>query len=1547
MFLWLAIQNKLLTKEELHRRHLVGNPLCNCNQESESLMHVLRDCIITKQTWYELIPVQYRQKFFSLNLQDWIFGNLRNEIDIPCEENWRCVFGVAIWKFWSWRNQAIFNGRKISHSSRSQEILCKAKEIQHVNNLQNNFLLGRKQQVLVSWKPPAGEFVKLNTDGAWDKINNIASAGGVIRNSHGDWVFGFAMNIGPCGITDAELWGIHQGLILAWERGFRKVEVETDCLTALQAIQNKEKRSNFQVALASSIRELIDRDWQVVLSHNFRQTNHVADYLAKLARKLHQGIAICEEPPVEIRQCLQNDSNNVEYSRLVRLLVLLRQSEAFSRTPAFSLCIFLAFSIKIFDYSTATLVQGWESRCRKSNMDVGAFPGPSLINLDCYGMFQITSDDEDSQGEASASQEGNIPSANKDNAVVDSSVEFTISQISDYQKLQCVNNYCKAAYLEVMRMAKEACTWIHALPTLGNLDDIVSEFRTPALPGKKLEFSVATAVIPNISAVEMANMMLKVNKNWSKLLFPFVNHGEVDKSDRILQHLNNIDTAINGVTQVYAELQLPTTFLPTRYFLFLRYGREITNGAYIVVDISSGYFGDGFAEHYSRKRPSGIIIRERGSQDCEIIRIENVEVAEIRENWYSSFTDSNLAFCANRWINTLLWNLRRQRSTFIDVKIDVHRRAGSYLLALTRSMHHFFMDCVSEHPDDALFSVLTRHEDPIRLLRNKKANECTVYVGLTSFSVQAKPLLVFKFLMKKDLKLEFRSSANAETNEEIEQLFQFTTDDKSNIISLHRKNMEEETRYCLQEASSDEYCSFILSKLMREDAINLHIVSGEKNIDVESKRKMYDIYTSGFSIMPDGSGGLECNGSLVTFLMQLQYDLRKDPVTLDTVRNDFLNDLFDVIMELEEEVVLQFPGPSRVKLHRYVKSLDDQDSQEPSENEGKAIAGSSVELKTYKRRSSGHKRLQCAITSANEGRPVADSSVELKTYKRRSGSHKRVQCARTSANEGRPVAGSSVELRTYKRKITDYQKLQRVNNYCKAAYLEVVRKAKEACTWIRALPPLGNLDDIVSEFRTPALHGKKLEFSVAMAVIPNISAMKMANMMLKVNKKWSKLLFPFVNYGEGYKPNRILQHLSNTDNAIRVVEQVYAELQLPTTFVPTRYFDFLRYGKETRDGAYIVVDISSRYFGDGLVKSNSEKRPSGVIIRECGPQECEIICIENVEVDETRENMYSSFINSNLAFCANRWISTLLWNLRRERSAFIDVKMDVHKRAGSYLLALTRSMHHFFMECVSRHPDEVLLSVLTSGEDQIRLLHNKTLEDCAGYVSLTSFRVQAKPLSVFKFLMKKDLKLEFRSTANSETDEEFEQLFQFTTDDKSNTISLHGKNMEEETRYCLQEASRDEYCSFILSKLMTEDVVNLHIVSGEKSIHKESEERICDITTTGFSIMPDGSGGMECNGSLVTFLMQLQYDPTKSPVMLDTVRDDFLGDLNDIIRELNEEDASRPFTLEQSTGFDVKNNSIITSIKFADSDTKKEKKKLKTAVERPLIAPMNRVPFVL
>jgi hypothetical protein len=45
----------------------------------------------------------------------------------------------------------------------------------------------------------------------------------------GDWLGGFAKGLGGCSIEVAELWGAWEGLKLAWNLGFKRVELCVGC----------------------------------------------------------------------------------------------------------------------------------------------------------------------------------------------------------------------------------------------------------------------------------------------------------------------------------------------------------------------------------------------------------------------------------------------------------------------------------------------------------------------------------------------------------------------------------------------------------------------------------------------------------------------------------------------------------------------------------------------------------------------------------------------------------------------------------------------------------------------------------------------------------------------------------------------------------------------------------------------------------------------------------------------------------------------------------------------------------------------------------------------------------------------------------------------------------------------------------------------------------------------------------------------------------------------------------------------------------------------
>ncbi|KAK5844450.1 hypothetical protein PVK06_000590 [Gossypium arboreum] len=79
--------------------------------------------------------------------------------------------------------------------------------------------------------------ILLNTDRAVCLDTGYASAGGVARDEHGQWLFGFNRYLGKCSIFDAKLWAIFEGLKIAQQRGYDTIIILSNCLDAIRALQ--------------------------------------------------------------------------------------------------------------------------------------------------------------------------------------------------------------------------------------------------------------------------------------------------------------------------------------------------------------------------------------------------------------------------------------------------------------------------------------------------------------------------------------------------------------------------------------------------------------------------------------------------------------------------------------------------------------------------------------------------------------------------------------------------------------------------------------------------------------------------------------------------------------------------------------------------------------------------------------------------------------------------------------------------------------------------------------------------------------------------------------------------------------------------------------------------------------------------------------------------------------------------------------------------------------------------------------------------------------
>lgn len=282
IFIWLVLHNRLKIKAEILRRHIQIGSVCDrCGTSVEDTLHVIRDCLVAKRLWNRVIPMSHRQSFYSWNLREWMIHNLRSSRKLKRKLNWSCFFGIAIWRLWFWRNQFQLNHMALDTASMINDILMRTKEIHHLNNSPLHTGINKVEK-WIGWSAPIWPWCKLNTDGACKRLGE-ASTGGLIRDFNGKWMTGFGMNIVACYVTLAELWVLYQVLNMAWNIGYRWLYVEVDSLCVTQLIANPVLLENEFSPLIRSIKELTKRDWNIIISHIYREVNFSVDYRSSYA----------------------------------------------------------------------------------------------------------------------------------------------------------------------------------------------------------------------------------------------------------------------------------------------------------------------------------------------------------------------------------------------------------------------------------------------------------------------------------------------------------------------------------------------------------------------------------------------------------------------------------------------------------------------------------------------------------------------------------------------------------------------------------------------------------------------------------------------------------------------------------------------------------------------------------------------------------------------------------------------------------------------------------------------------------------------------------------------------------------------------------------------------------------------------------------------------------------------------------------------------------------------------------------------------------------
>jgi hypothetical protein len=112
-FLWLLLQNNILTLDNLQRRGFIGPLIFHLfHLQAETMEHLLNNCPLNEIIWNLATRLIRRTKRVKNNIistiMDWGSGSFKIPI---LNKNWQLLPGFIVWQLWKERNIRIFHSQ--------------------------------------------------------------------------------------------------------------------------------------------------------------------------------------------------------------------------------------------------------------------------------------------------------------------------------------------------------------------------------------------------------------------------------------------------------------------------------------------------------------------------------------------------------------------------------------------------------------------------------------------------------------------------------------------------------------------------------------------------------------------------------------------------------------------------------------------------------------------------------------------------------------------------------------------------------------------------------------------------------------------------------------------------------------------------------------------------------------------------------------------------------------------------------------------------------------------------------------------------------------------------------------------------------------------------------------------------------------------------------------------------------------------------------------------------------------------------------------------
>ena len=112
-FIWLAVNNKCWTSDRLAKRGLPHQPACPlCDQEAESINHLLSGCVLSREVWawllrelkLNVLPPTSSSRFCS-----W-WKRTATSLEKSLRKGFNSLVILVSWELWKHRNACVFDG---------------------------------------------------------------------------------------------------------------------------------------------------------------------------------------------------------------------------------------------------------------------------------------------------------------------------------------------------------------------------------------------------------------------------------------------------------------------------------------------------------------------------------------------------------------------------------------------------------------------------------------------------------------------------------------------------------------------------------------------------------------------------------------------------------------------------------------------------------------------------------------------------------------------------------------------------------------------------------------------------------------------------------------------------------------------------------------------------------------------------------------------------------------------------------------------------------------------------------------------------------------------------------------------------------------------------------------------------------------------------------------------------------------------------------------------------------------------------------------------